>query len=140
MSVAEWVLVVLCDGLVEVEIFLFRDLRAVSEPDSFDFVDKLPLPDLFSDSLCGFLGGFFFSSFLFLRDLEVFLLSKFGLSLSLCNGIFILNFLANFLGKVEIDRVVDELGVLLNEILDFVLFYELNSVILQEQRNTCSTT
>lgn len=51
MRVGKWVLSLLSDCLVEVVVLSFGQFVLRSEPDCFDVVDQLPLPNLLGDGL-----------------------------------------------------------------------------------------
>jgi hypothetical protein len=94
-------LVVLGDRLVEVDVFLLGDVGLLSQPDSLDLVDGLPLPDLLSDSLgLGLLGSFLLGrlGFTLVLDFGVIFLSLFSYGFS---GLllFVGYLLTDFLGE-----------------------------------------
>ena len=101
MGVGQRGLVVLGDSLVEVDVFFLSDVGLLSQPDSLDLVDGLPLPDLLSDSLgLGLLGSFILGrlGLTLVLDFGVIFLSLFSCGFS---GLLLLvgYLLADFLGE-----------------------------------------
>ena len=129
---------VLGDRLVEAAVLVLRDVGLLSQPDGFDLVDSVPLPDLLGDSLgLGLFGSFLLGrlGFTLVLDFGVILLSLISCGLS---GFLLLigNLLADFLGEEKLDGVLDELGVFLHEVLDLVLLDVLDGIVLQVKGDT----
>lgn len=132
MGVGQGLLRIFRNGFVEVIVFAVGDIVLRAQPDSLDVVDELPLPDLLGNGLelgCGVLAfsvervSLFFSSDLDLFVARLFMSFDFARigSLGLVNW----DLLLHLSGHVQTDRVVNELGVLLDQVLDLVLFNEL---------------
>ena len=131
---SEVLLPIVGDGLVELGVFVFCDLVCWAEPKWLVLVDKFPL--VFDD--CDFLLLLFFVlllGFVFdFLDLVVLLLLVF-----LLLGFVIGDFLFLCLLNPKRNWVLDELGVLLDELLELLLFKEFCHVFLEVKINTCTT-
>jgi len=157
MGVSERLLGVLSDSLVEVRVLLLGDILLAASPDGLDFVDNLPFPDLLGNSfhldfffrliltIIGdlkiviiFIDLFFFDNAI-LNNLITLVVVTSDLDGVLLWGIYgNLNFLV--LAQVKLDGVVDEFGVFLDQVLDLLLFDELNSIILKMKSDASSAT
>jgi hypothetical protein len=114
-----------------------------AHPDSLDFVDSLPLPELLLDHLGGWFVSLFFSvieavRFFLGSDLKIvtFMIDVFNLNLAF--WLLSVNWDLNLLlfSNVQTDGVVDEFRVLLDQVLDFSLISEFKSIFLQVKGDT----
>jgi len=122
---------------VEIGVFSLRDLVFGTHPDSLDFVDSLPLPDLLLDHLGLWFVGLIFCVIeavrFFLRSdfkFVIFVFNMFNLDLALylLSVDWDLNFF--LLSNVQTNGVVDKLRVLFDQVLDFAFISEFKSIFL----------
>uniref|UniRef100_A0A2M3ZY44 Secreted protein n=1 Tax=Anopheles triannulatus TaxID=58253 RepID=A0A2M3ZY44_9DIPT len=129
---------VLGEALVELVVLLRRDLADLARPDRFAVVHDLPVPDRLLDLLrlrfAVLIGRLLFLHLhVLLLVIGVVLLGRF-----LGRGRrFLLDryLLFDLLARPHVDREVDELRVLLDQLLHRVLLQEVECLLLEVQRN-----
>jgi len=125
------VLPIVGDGLVEGSVFLSGDLRGVADPKRLLLVDLDPLVS--GDLLLLLL--LLFLLLLILEDTILFLI----LLLLILHLSIIINLDLLLLGLVELDRILDELRVTLDDLLEFLLL-KVSKLVLLELKDDASTT
>ena len=154
MSICNRTFMILWYSFVKSLIFFFCDFTLFSEPNSFNFINSFPFPNLFCNSFClriiiSFTFFFSFSvTFTLILDFSIFLyfwFFTFGLFslfswFCLFGSLFILNLLSNFLRKEKSNWILDELWIFLDQILNLILFYILYSIIFQMKSDTCASS
>merc|ERR1719391_647547 len=134
----EMVFPVVGETLVEVSIFLLRNVVGVTSPDWLRLVQFFIFVELLLD-LFGLL-NFGFGLFLILLDLLDFgLVWVFGRLFLLFTSLLLHHLLDLLLRHHQIDGVADELRVLLHHLLDLLLFQELGLVILHMQNDSSAS-
>lgn len=121
------ILVVFRHRFVEFFIIIIIDLVYRSQPNSFRIVDDFPFPN----SLC-FRRRFLLVLFLFFFTLFLFHLLEFFWDVILLSILVLLfDFLRHLFTDIEVYGVVDELGILFNQILQLSQIEEVLHVLLE---------
>ena len=136
MRIGEWVLSVLSNDFIEIIVFALCNLTLRPQPNRLNLIDQLPVPHLLRN--CLKLGLLLFTSLLLIlgRNLDVALLNMdlplaFSLSVAI-GGDLLLDLVRN----VQTDRVVDKLGVLLDQVLNSLLLDVLDCIVFQMQSHS----
>lgn len=128
---SEVVLPVVGERLVEGTVLLLGDVGGVTSPERLGLVELLVLDSLLLDLL-----GLLLLLLILVDFLDLGLVLLIGLSLDFV----ILDLLLDLLGDGELDRVGDELGVLLHDILDLLLLKVLELVLLEVETDFGTAT
>jgi hypothetical protein len=137
------------ERLVERGVLLLGDVLGVGHPDRLVLVDQLPLVRGLLDllGLLGLVGGGLVGVFVLVGDvLDLHVVGGLvgigvgGLVGSLVLLVLLLDLLLGLLGDPHRDGVLDELGVLLDQVLDLALLQVLLLVLLHVQNNARAAT
>ena len=156
VCVCKWLSWILRDCLVEVHILLLSDIILASGPDRFNVVDDLPIPNLLGDRLhfrlllllirvlfavisdLHVVIDFLHFDYILLNDLIAIIIVLGDLNGALLWSV---NWHLHLLvtAQIESDGVVNEFGVLLDEVLDLLLLDEFDCIVLEVKSHAGSS-